>query len=757
MGREGDVAQTADWILAGRESLVTLTGVGGSGKTRLALQVASEVLASFPGGGAYVELARVREPSQVPEAVAAALGVSEAHGSQYIEAITMTLRPHRVLLVLDNCEHVIDACARLVDHLLAACPDLCVLATSREPLQIAGERQRRVPPLPAPRSDIVAASHHLLDFPAVRLFVERAQAVSADFELSEENAQGVAAICELLGGLPLALELAAARIGLLSVAQIHQRLDDCFKILVSPNRSAPSRQQTLRAALDWSHDLLSDQERTVFRRLSVFPAGWSIEGAEAVCAGAGVDDTDVLDLMSRLVDKSLVLVEEQSGESSFRFLEPVRQYAERRLEEHAEAEETRGRLIEYHIDLSERAEARMHGPGQAAWMQRLDRELDNVRGLFHRCMEHDDVESAMRIVAPLYWYSWMRHHLREAQHWYEATIARGAPVDPAVRAKTLMACAMTCSFLGDPDKGRLYGEEALAYFSDAGVLQDVVWTEVTLGYLSIGQGDVALARERAERGLAAARDSESRWHLMQAHMLMAQVLRAQGDGDGARSELHEALSVLEDLGDRWSIISITLALADVDRPHVDLWRQGAVAAVRLYWEQGDQPALAGALEYLARREAGDLKARVRLLSAAHAVREGHGVPLLVGERQDVGSMLAGARSHLGEAAYEKAWTAGQSTSLEDLVRSVIGDAAESLGGGATPSGEEPSTPGGLTRREWEVAALLAQGCTDRQIAEGLFIARGTASLHVHHILEKLELRSRVQVADWWREHGSGAP
>lgn len=441
VGRERDVAETCELVLRGRERLVTLTGVGGCGKTRLALQVASDLRDAFPDGVSLAELAALSDPLLLPEAVAAALGVREGpgQGCSNVDALVASLQPRAPPLVLDNCEHLVDACAELADRLLSECPNLRILATSREPLQIDGERQRRVLPLPVPDPSRPASPEDLARCPTVQLFVERARAVEPGFVLTTENAAEVARICTLLGGIPLAVELAAARVRVLSVWQIAERLGDCFRLLTGSSRSAPTRQQTLKATLGWSYDLLSRPEQTVFRRLSAFPGGWCLEAAEAVCQGDGLDGEDVLDVLTRLVDKSLVLVQEQGSEVRYHLLEPVRQYAEQHLAEIGGVEDTRARVAAFYLALAERAEPEVHGPSQVGWLARLDRELDNIRAVLRWSEERGDVETPLRVAGALCWYFWLRRHLREGQRWLESALARDAAVPTRIRAKALSA------------------------------------------------------------------------------------------------------------------------------------------------------------------------------------------------------------------------------------------------------------------------------------------------------------------------------
>ena len=372
----------------GGPRLLTLTGPGGVGKTRLALQAAREALerapAAYPEGVCLVDLAPVRDAGLVPQTVAAAVGVREEPDRELLATLTNALRPRRLLLVVDNCEHLVEACARLAEALLQACPGLRILATSRELLGVAGETARRVPSLRLPdpsRLRRPPPAEALRGYEAVRLFVDRAQAVQSSFRLTEQNAPAVARICAQLDGIPLAIELAAGRLPALSAEQLAARLEDRFRLLTGGSRTALPRHQTLRAAVDWSHALLREPERVVFRRLAVFAGGWTLEAAEAVCAGGAIEAPAVVDLLTQLVAKSLVLAEEHGGAVRYRLLETLRQYAHGQLDDAGEGPGVRARHLTWYLALAERAAPELRGPQQVAWLDRLEAELDNVRVL----------------------------------------------------------------------------------------------------------------------------------------------------------------------------------------------------------------------------------------------------------------------------------------------------------------------------------------------------------------------------------------
>jgi predicted ATPase/transcriptional regulator with XRE-family HTH domain len=461
IGRARELAAVKQRFSSAR--LLTLTGPGGCGKTRLALQAAAELADKFADGVCFVELAPLGDPRLVPQSVASALGVREEPTRPLPVTLIDTLHRRQLLLVLDNCEHLIAACAELAHILLSACPQLHVLATSREVLGVAGEMAWRVPPLASPDPQRPVPVEHLLQYEAVQLFVERARTVQPTFTVTERNAAAVAQVCHRLDGIPLAIELAAARVKVLTVEQIAARLDDRFRLLTGGSRIALPRQQTLQAAIDWSYDLLSEPERRLWRRLSVFAGGWTLEAAEAVCAGAGLDAAEVLDRLTSLVDKSLVTVDAMAGEARYRLLETIRQYGREKLERSGEAAVIRRQHLEWHVGLAERAEPELTGPDQAVWLEKLEAEHDNLRA----ALEWSQVEAqgeqiGLRVAAAL-WRFWLVHgHLREGRRWLEGMLAGSPEAWPAVRAKALYGAGALAEDQGDYAAARAFFAESLA-------------------------------------------------------------------------------------------------------------------------------------------------------------------------------------------------------------------------------------------------------------------------------------------------------
>lgn len=419
--------------------LTTITGLAGIGKTRVALQLAVELGPAFPDGVWFVALAPVSDPAEVPRAVAAKLGVREAPEEPLVERLIAFLAPRRALLILDNCEHVHETCAALLGRLLASCPDLQIVATSREPSNIAGEHVWRLGPLAAPAEGGAASAEQLVEIAAVQLFVERAQAAAAHFELTDRNAPAVADICVRLEGIPLAIELAAAWVRVLKVEQISERLADALSVPSGRKRGTPNRQQTLRAALDWSYALLDESERRLFERLAVFCGGSDLEAAEAVCAGDDLPAGTILGLMAHLVDKSLAQVEDDGPVARYRLLEPVRIFAADRLEAAGGAEPLVTRHAAAFLALAERAAPELRGPAQVAWLQRLDREQDNFRTALRWLAGRGNTMDGLRLAVALAPFWSGRGHLSEGRRWLAAMLALpgAAATPPGLRVAAL--------------------------------------------------------------------------------------------------------------------------------------------------------------------------------------------------------------------------------------------------------------------------------------------------------------------------------
>jgi predicted ATPase/transcriptional regulator with XRE-family HTH domain len=666
--------------------LVTLTGSGGVGKTRLAIQVASDLLDGFPDGVWFVRLSRLTDPSLVIPTIAETLGLKEVGGQPIVETLRHHLRERRVLLVLDNCEHVA-AAAPGVAELLEACPSLSVLATSRMALHLRGEHEYPVAPLGAPpaasRADLIRAPERLMEYPATALFVERARAVRPDFALTAANAPVVAEICARLDGLPLAIELAAVRVKLLPPPALLARLEHSLGFLVGGARDLAERQQAMRSTIAWSENLLSAGERALFRRLGVFAGGCALEAIQEVCAapeGAEPLGIDALEGLGALVDQSLAQQREESGEPRFGMLRVIREYALERLEASGEVEALRRAHAAFALALAERAEPELTGPEAGAWLDRLEREHDNLRAALGWAWERGAVETGLRLVAAVFRFWMVRGHLREGRAWAERLLAleleeTGARL-AGIRARALRAGGVVALYQGDEDAAVSWLEQAVALGRASGEPRTVANALSSPGVVALGQGDPARAEARLEESLALTREVGARRDVASVLTNLGIANYMNEDMERAAAAFAEALAIGRLVGDRDLIATNLANLSSV------ALRQGEVAgaealgrdALALYWELGDPRRCAVGLEGLAGAAgmAGHGARAARLLGAAAALRETLDTPQPSQEQAETAQATAAARAALGEVAWTAAFGAGQALTLEQAIAEALG-------------------------------------------------------------------------------------
>jgi non-specific serine/threonine protein kinase len=712
VGREREVAAVRARVQEPAVRLLTLTGVGGVGKTRLALAVVADVVEQYPDGVWLADLAPLADPALVPGVVAGVLELREERNRPLATTLAQHLRDRQLLLVLDNCEHLLGACAELASALLSTCPRVRILATSREGLGVSGEHVHRVLPLNVPDPHRPPPPELMGSYEAVRLFVARARARRQQFALAEHNAAAVATICERLDGIPLALELAAARVSSLPVEAIAARLDERFRLLIGGPRDALPRQQTLRATMDWSWELLGKQERTLLGRLSVFAGGWTLAAAEAVCSGDGVERLAMLDLLDGLANRSLIWLDETGAEARYRLLETVRQYAGERLAEAGELGAMRARHLDWCVALAEEAESELTGGEQGTWLVRLEHEHDNLRAaLVWSLSEAGDPALGLRLATALGWFWYLRGYLSEGSAWLEQALARAASAPSALRAAALNAAGNLASDQGDyghaealytsalglrralgdkrgvaaslsnlagvaerrGDHGRAVPlfEEALALAREVGDTLSVAKTLGNLGLAVAQRGDLAREATLFEEALRLFRALGDTHSIAGALDNLGQVAFQQGAYVRARGLHEEALGLFRTLGAQRGIAGTLSNLAAVAEREGAYDRAAALSAesLRLNRTIGAEEQAVEGLQTMALVAAAHGRSRraARLAGAAAALRVALAVPMRPYEQPIHAEAARDLRAALGEETFAGVWADGQALSFEEAI------------------------------------------------------------------------------------------
>jgi predicted ATPase/DNA-binding SARP family transcriptional activator len=673
IGRDGEVAAIADQLTSAR--LVTLTGAGGSGKTRLASEVLRSVAGRFRDGAVWIELAAVTEPDLVLGHLAAALGIGGA-GRPPADALRDALRDSERLIALDNCEQVIDACAAAADLILRHCPGIRILATSREALGIAGERAWLVPLLSLPKPDDTLDAIASAD--AVRLFVERARAANGTFVLTEANASAVAELCRRLDGLPLAIELAAARARALTPEQMLSRLGSGLRLLDGERRGAAARHRTLRATIDWSWDLLEPNEQTVLRRLSAFADEFALEAAEVVCAGDGIGAEDVLDLLAALVDKSLVVVQDRADEARYHLLETIRQYGRERLDAlPEEAERVRARHAAFYANLIREAEPHFITPSRPAWVERVGRELDDIRLVLVWTRAHDHA-THVELSGRLGWYWYSSGLWTEGRRWLEEALALPEAQAPnARRAAVLFAAAVIAALQGEVPAARAWLEESGAIARAIGDGALAAYSDSYIG-VALGQQGEAAAEAPTRAALAWFEQSGDLYGQRLALIVLATLFVRQGRLEEAARAAADGVRVARvyGLGRELGIALQVLAAVHLQRRELDASAAPIADALRALRDDPQPFWMARAMELMGVVECarGHPLHGARLFGAAERRRERMGAVLFQLDRERLAPVVAAAREAAGAARFDDAWSAGRAEPFDRVVDYAI-DAA----------------------------------------------------------------------------------
>ena len=719
-------------------------GPGGVGKTRLAVRIATDLARGFADGAWLVELADIRDAALVPNSVMAALDLRDQASTEPSTLLLSYLRDKELLLVLDNCEHLLGAAAAVVTEIMRAAPGVRVIATTREQLSVAGEQVVPVPPLDLPAHHGTQPLAHVRDNEAVTLFTQRAAEATGRFELTESNQAAVVDICRRLDGIPLAIELAAVRTRVLSPEQILDRLDDRFGLLTGGSRAALPRHQTLQTTIDWSYDLLAATEQALMRRLCVFAGRFTLEDVEAVCTFEDSQAADVLDLLSSLVEKSLVIKEDARSRACYRLHETMREYAALKLRGADELTPIELRFVNHYVSTCQAAAFRARY-GLFEWLEWMDLEIDNVRWVLRRCLAEGDIPSGVALAASVSWY-WITRATTEGVRWLDELLASGVG-SPGTHAWAYFIRGFLAVLQSDPAAARPALQRAVAWARESG---QTVALSHSLSMASIAEnmaGDHASARrllDEAQRVTAGLEDVSAEVGLLQARAFDGLF---EGDLEAVRSAASEGVRLSRESGDLYSLemMLMNLGLTALISGELDDSRPLFAEALRIAQKIDDrlaQYALLDALSYDAVRR-GEAAQAAQLLGAAETVRNGAGATVIAFLVPLLAHIHEAAVAAIGEAKFKVELDRGRALSRNAAIVLALGDTAR-----AAVATAPADAAGPLGKREAEVAKLVSEGLSNREIGTRLFISERTVDSHVRHILDKLGFNSRSQIAAW---------
>lgn len=755
IGRHEELAKIKRFLEKTR--LLTLTGVGGCGKTRLAQQAGAAALTTYQDGVWLVDLTAITDARLLPGSILTALAMSEEADRSPTETLAHTLEAKHLLLILDNCEHLLPACRQFVQGLLKACPKLSILATSRQRLKIEGETSWPVPSMITPDPEHLPAFNRLLVYDAIRFFVEWAKTYRSGFDLTPQNALSIVQLCTQLDGIPLAIELAASLIRVATTQQILSRLDDRLALLRGRLQEPPTRHQTLRAAIDWSYDLLTTQEQQLFQRLSVFAGGWTLEASEHICAGEGVSASDILYLLAQLEEKSLLLVEQQSDQIRYRLPETLRQYSAEKLRETGQADHLRLRHLNWYLALVEAAEAQLATSEQKDWLERLERERHNIQAALHWAQRSGELEAAFRMGGALWQFWYHAGHIREGYHQCQELVslvnAHQTHIAASVRAKALYGAGVIAWAYGNYDRAEQIGEQSLALYRGLNDLANSAQALYIMGLAARDAGHWAQAEDFSRESFECFQAAKDTRGMALALHNLGNTLRDQGCYEQATTLYTQSLELAQAGGfqQEAAIAQYYLGVTACLQGHARLAAERLILSLQGFRGLGLLWGIAQCIEGLAAAALmqGATPLSARLFGAGEVLREGTSSPMAAAGMRTNTFLVALAQKHAEEPAWHTELARGRTQPLEaslDEARSVasLAGSLHSRPKSKTVRRHRPV----LSHREQHIVDFIAAGQTNSQIAQSLAIAKRTVDTHVSRILKKLQVHSRTEIASW---------
>ena len=751
IGRKYEIRKVDQLVLAHR--LVTLTGAGGSGKTRLALKSAHGLTGKFKHGIRFVDLASLGDAALIPDKIASTLGVHKRPKEDVLDLLTTYLSTRRILLILDNCEHLVAACAEITVLLLQKSPELHILTTSRELLGIPSEVTWVVPPLTLPNQESSSKSANqknvlkqVQDSESVQLFVERASSKNPDFTLTVDNCQSVAEICNRLDGMPLAIELAAAQVRSLSPQEIAQRLDQRLQFLTSGSRNAPLRQRTLMAAIDWSYTLLTTKEQEMLQRLSIFAGGASLEEAEVICVGGEIESVDVVETISHLVDKSLVTANRlERGKTRYRLLETIREYALEKLAESQDKANVQNKHLEYFVRFAEEGDRKIKGAEQVIWYERLEDEHNNLHAALRWALESKNREAGLTLSTSLVYFWFVHGYIRENVGWLEKFLDQKQKVPPALKAWALLYHGvMLRAGTRDNDKKTLLYEESLRMFRDLDDRRGIAYTLNMMGLIALEKNEPVETEKLLTESLALQEELGDPWGIAFTMQNFPPLALQKNDLKMAKKYAEETVLWFERSGDQRGVARSLDDFAEIARLEGDYSLATIIYTKSLsqLFQLGDRVSVTHILECFVVFAAEQRKyERAALLhGGAKALREDLGIPYRGNEHDNYHQTVKAIRKNLSEPNFNQAMSKGHGMSLDEIVDYVMGDTKPPV---IKPEiTAEENVWFQLTARERDVMRLLAEGHSNLEIAQKLFLSEKTVRNHISNIYRKLQITSR---------------